>query len=149
MTGRDLGHVITWDFLIFLLKLDIWLINSWYFSIPGTGRLHITVINQSNQPKWIPGIDLGRSPGNVGKVEHYARPASTQLSANSTGVMLNCRPSWLLLYLSGATWFLIRRLLLRIFQLGYFCFNLLLTGIVHPQTLLTWHSFAWTQFCCT
>ena len=49
----------------------------------------------------------------------------------------------------GSTWFLIRRLLLRIFQLGYFCFNLLLTGIVHPQTLLTWHSFAWTQYCYT
>ena len=22
-------------------------------------------------------------------------------------------------------------------------------SIVHPQTVLTWHSFAWTQFCCT
>ena len=35
ITGRDLGHVTTWDFVIFLLKWDIWLLNSWYFSISG------------------------------------------------------------------------------------------------------------------
>ena len=83
MTGRDLGHVITWDFLIFLLKLDIWLINSWYFLIPGTSRLHITAINQPNRPKWILGIHLGRGLSDVTKVERYARPASfLQLSRN-------------------------------------------------------------------
>ena len=28
------------------------------------------------------------------------------------------------------------------FQIGHFCFNLLLTGIVQPRSVLTWHSFA-------
>ena len=35
------------------------------------------------------------------------------------------------------------------FQIGHFCFNLLLTRIVQPHSVLTWHCFAWTQFCCT
>ena len=35
------------------------------------------------------------------------------------------------------------------FQIGHFCFNLLLTGIVQPHSVLTWHCFVWTQFCCT
>ena len=35
------------------------------------------------------------------------------------------------------------------FQIGHFCFNLLLTGIVQPHSVLTWHCFTWTQFCCT
>ena len=33
------------------------------------------------------------------------------------------------------------------FQIGHFCFNLILTEIVQPDSVLTWHSFAWTQFC--
>ena len=39
--------------------------------------------------------------------------------------------------LSGDARFLLHSLCSHIFQFGYFCFNLLLTGIVHPQTLLT------------
>ena len=39
----------------------------------------------------------------------------------------------------GDARFLLYSLCSHIFHFGYFCFNLLLTG----------HSFAWTQFCCT
>ena len=58
----------------------------------------------------------------------FARYPSSNISL-LVQFMIN---AWALHHM-GATWFLIRRLLLRIFQLGYFCFNLLLTGIVHPQ----------------
>ena len=53
MTGREVGHVTTWDFVIFLLKWDIWLLNSWYVSISGPADHTLLPIYQPNRPNEI------------------------------------------------------------------------------------------------
>ena len=77
MTGRDLSHVTTWDFLIFLLKQGYLIDKFMVFFDLRTSRLNITAINQPNRPKRIPGIHLGRGPADVTKVEHYAGRAAS------------------------------------------------------------------------
>ena len=87
MTGRDLGHVITWDFLIFLLK-DGYLIDKFMvFSDLRISRSYITARIPAQSARInIPNCDVTTS--DIGKAEHSARRVSTEpflvLSSNTS-----------------------------------------------------------------
>ena len=80
MTGRDLGHVTTWDFLIFLLKRGYLIVKFMVFFDLRTSRSYITAHRPAQSAQINSGYSFG--PRDVTKVEHYDRRASTQLRRN-------------------------------------------------------------------
>ena len=88
MTGRDLGHVTTWDFPIFLLKRGYLIVKFMVCFDLRTSRSYITAHIPAKSAQWNPGIHLGRGPADVTRPASFYTVQSALLSFGRNNAQL-------------------------------------------------------------